>query len=204
MYLGYVREDGIGPTKESQRDKLRAAGVNTADPQALYEDVLRHKKPNPKAEPPPLKERHDLLRALRPGDVLVVASPMILGRGKHDIMNALRAATDAGATVLDASTGVSVVMKADAEASFSFIDRAETERHTLQLEQMRRSKVAQGATGGRPLRLTGKRKTEAKKIWEDLTLSAPQAAAKAGASERTMYRLFGNRGVLTLPKGKAE
>lgn len=208
MILGYIREDGAGPTKESQRDKLRAGGVNVADPQAVYEDVSRQKKGRPVRkpadDPPPLKDRADLIKALRPGDVVVVASPAILGTGRKDIAAALRAITDKGAAVKDAATGQMVTMQPDAEAAFAFLERAEGERLARQLDEMRQKKLAMGAKGGRPQRMTAKRKTEGRKIWADMTLTAQQAADKIGISVRTGYRLFGTRGVPVAPKEPSE
>lgn len=198
MKLGYVREDGTGPTKESQRDKLRGAGIIDFRPEGpVYEDLSKRKYG--KVQPTETKARDQMIRDVRAGDLVVVASPSRLGTGRRDIMEALRSITDKGAAVFDASTGATVVMALEAEIAFGFIDRAESERQAHQLEQMRRKKVAMGAKGGAPKKFTAKRRAEAKRLWADMNLTAAQAAERAGISVRTGYRLFGTRGVPTLP-----
>jgi len=192
--LGYVREDSTGLTKESQRDKLREAGISDFSPSGpVYEDLSRRKYG--KAQPTETKARDQMIRDVRAGDVVVVASPSRLGTGRRDLMDALRAITDKGGSVFDASTGQTVVLAPEAEVAFAFLDRAEGERQAFQLEQMRRKRVAMGAKGGAPQKLTAKRKKEGKQVWADLNLTAQQAADKIGISVRTGYRLFGARGV---------
>lgn len=59
---------------------------------------------------------------------------------------------------------------------------------------MRRARVDTGQLGGKPMKFTGKMRTEAEQLWSDPTLSAEEVAEKIGVGVRTLYRHLGVRG----------
>jgi hypothetical protein len=75
MRIGYWRSWASGPNDQVQA--LEAAGC-----QDIYGEV------SPKASEP-LIERNHVIQSLRPGDVLVVAAPEVLGREPSEILEAL-------------------------------------------------------------------------------------------------------------------
>jgi DNA invertase Pin-like site-specific DNA recombinase len=184
-----MRESASGPTLAEQEALLRQAGiVDFAKHAPVYIDKPRR---GPVRGTP---ERDKLLRALRPGDVVVIARATRLGTSRADVLGALAAITKAGCVVLDVQAEEEVSFPPEAFQCLVFLERAERDARRESTARMRAHKVAMGALGGRPERLQGPRKKAAADAWADLTKTVAQVAEEFNVAPRTLYRLFGAKG----------
>lgn len=184
--IGYMRECAAGPTLTEQEALLRQAGIVDFSRHApVYVDKRRK---GPTATTP---ERDNMVRILRPGDVVVIAKASRLGTTRADRLQTLATITQRGASLYDADTGEAVQLQPEAIRAMAFLDRAESGLKREHAARMRQRKVALGATGGRPERLRGNTKAAA---WADLTKTARDVALEFNVGARTLYRLFGPKG----------
>ncbi|MBJ3523777.1 recombinase family protein, partial [Salmonella enterica subsp. enterica serovar Rissen] len=151
MFIGYIRmskADG-SQTNDLQRDALIAAGVDAAH---FYEDRASGKR----------EERPGLtacLKALRPGDTLVVWKLDRLGRDLRHLINTvhdltargtgLKVLTGHGATI-DTTTAAGKLVFGIFAALAEFERELIAERTTAGLASAR----ARGRNGGRPYKMT--------------------------------------------------
>lgn len=189
MKIGYIRESASGPTLAEQQNALRSAGiVDFSSGSPVYTDKRR------KGPAAATVERDKMLRALRPGDVVMIAKASRLGTSRADVMAVLADITKRGATLHDIEAREDVQLHPDAMRAIAFADRADSGARREQLARMRSRKVALGAVGGRPEILKGKAKAAAAVAWADLTKTAAQVADEFNVGARTLYRLFGPKG----------
>jgi len=197
MRLGYIRIDKAGPTREQQEAALRAAGVDDFTAMGpVYVDEAPSRRAKPGADVTPA--RTDALRALREGDELAIHSPARLGSTRADVLLALQAIGEAGASIYDCASGQVVTVHPDAAKAIGFAAEAES-----QGQKERAAKARRGVTrhAGPPAALKGAALARAGDAWANPELSAEQVAEQVKASVSTLYRRFGNREAYMLKKG---
>ena len=174
MFIGYIRmskADG-SQTNDLQRDALIAAGVDAAH---FYEDRASGKR----------EERPGLtacLKALRPGDTLVVWKLDRLGRDLRHLINTvhdltargtgLKVLTGHGATI-DTTTAAGKLVFGIFAALAEFERELIAERTTAGLASAR----ARGRNGGRPYKMTPQSETKVSTLCQEL-----------GITRQTLYR----------------
>jgi DNA invertase Pin-like site-specific DNA recombinase len=184
--LGYLRvskHDG-SQVLDLQRDAVVAAGV---DPKHLYEEMA--------------SGRHDdrpvlgaCLKALRPGDCLVVWKLDRLGRSLRHLVNTVHdlAAQGIGVKVLTGEGGLLDTTTASGKLMFNmFAALAEFEADLIRERTLAglAAARARGRKGGRPYRLTGTRQALAAAGMADRSRSVRELATDLGVSPSTLYRV---------------
>jgi DNA invertase Pin-like site-specific DNA recombinase len=190
MRLGYIRIDRAGPSRNEQEAALRLAGVEDFTPDGpVYVDAAPKKRAQPGADATPA--RTEAVRALREGDELAIHSAGRLGTTRDDVLRALEGVTAAGGAVWDCEAGQAVRWHPDARIAIAFAERAES-----QGKRQRAANARKGITRrpGRSPALTQAQQKRAKDLWANPETTARQVADATGASERTLYRLFGPKG----------
>lgn len=183
--LGYMRvskTDG-SQTTDLQRDALLAAGVNS---EHLYEDLTSGKK----------EDRPQLmacLKALRPGDTLVVWKLDRLGRDLRHLVNVvhdlntrevgLRVLTGQGAAI-DTTTAQGKLAFGIFAALAEFEREQISERTKAGLESAR----ARGRKGGRPFKMTPAKVRLAAASMSRPDTSVAELCKELGITRQTLYR----------------
>lgn len=191
--LGYMRvskTDG-SQTTDLQRDALLAAGVNS---EHLYEDLASGKK----------EDRPQLmacLKALRPGDTLVVWKLDRLGRDLRHLVNVvhdlntrevgLRVLTGQGAAI-DTTTAQGKLAFGIFAALAEFEREQISERTKAGLESAR----ARGRKGGRPFKMTPAKVRLAAASMSRPDTSVAELCKELGITRQTLYRHVSPRGEL--------
>ncbi|EAO6613336.1 recombinase family protein [Salmonella enterica] len=185
MLIGYMRvskADG-SQTNDLQRDALIAAGVDTAH---LYEDRASGKR----------EDRPGLtgcLRALRPGDTLIVWKLDRLGRDLRHLINTVHDLTGRGiglkvlaghGATIDTTTAAGKLVFGIFAALAEFERELIAERTTAGLASAR----ARGRKGGRPYKMT-----PAKLRLAIASMGQPETRVNAlcqelGITRQTLYR----------------
>lgn len=186
-----MRIGKTGPSRAEQAAALVGVGVDLKT--ACYADTEKGARP---AEMP-LQQRGLAVKGLRPGDVLAVACADRLGRGRGDLQAVLVEIVRRGAAVLDCETGETIRSVEGLAEAVAFIERAEDQARRRTGQKMAATRKARGIVGGRPAVLATKAKRDkAAAIWEDLTLTAAEAARQISKAvgeriaPRTLYRKF--------------
>ena len=191
MLIGYARvskADGLQATT-LQRDALVDAGVEEG---RIYEDTVS----GAKAERPGLDE---CLRALRPGDTLVVWKLDRLGRSLKQLVRTVDRLNGAGVN-LRILTGPVTGDTSDPSARFMFhvfAALAELERDLIR-EQTKAGLAAaraRGRKGGRP-RVPMANVLQAAELMKNPAASPRAVAREAGISRSTLYRYVAPNGEL--------
>ncbi len=191
MLIGYARvskDDGSQST-DLQLDALKDAGV---DKSRIYQDTAS----GARADRPGLQE---CMRAVRPGDTLVVWRLDRLGRSLQQLVNTVddlrRAEVNlrvlAGSGAVDTSDSIGKFM------FHMFAALAEFERDVIR-ERTRAGLAAaraRGRTGGRPPVPMGKI-AMASELMRDPQASPKEIAKTVGISRATLYRYMDARGEL--------
>jgi DNA invertase Pin-like site-specific DNA recombinase len=193
MLIGYMRvskADGSQAT-DLQRDALIAAGV---DPVHLYDDQasgMREDRPG----------LASCLKALRPGDTLVVWKLDRLGRDLRHLINTVHALTDQGVglkvltgqgAAIDTTTAAGKLVFGIFAALAEFERDLISERTKAGLASAR----ARGRKGGRPFKMT-----PAKLRLAMAAMAHPETGVNAlcqelGISRQTLYRHVSPQGAL--------
>lgn len=191
MNRGYVRV-GRGAPKGPQVAALVARGV--ADPDF---DISADMELLPRQRAAPLAGRAEMLRTLRAGDVVWIATADRLGRDRADTMAVLAEVAAKGAAVGDAETGALIAGAEGLGEAMAFLDRAEAGKRKRSAAHARDVRMAKGGSlGGRPTIIPERKKPDVRAIWADRTLTARQAQARVVAlirkpiSVETLYRRF--------------
>ena len=197
MKLGYMREAAGLPARKAQEEALRSAGIESFGEEAPVWLDLNPKRRKKAAAPDPLPELAEALRAMRPGDELVVANPAVLGGSRGAVFEVLQAIGRRQGAVFDASTGQTIPWHPEALALLDFCARAETLTRSFALTKARKRRAELGRTGGPAVKLDKEKDPKAYaaalKIWLNLDLTGNQAAAQIGVSPSTCYRKLPNR-----------
>jgi hypothetical protein len=181
------------PGRKAQEEALRGAGLDDFGDEGPVWHDKNPKKRKQSASMDPLPELALALRAMRPGDELVVANPAVLGGSRGQVLEVMQAVGKRAGAVFDASTGQTVAWNPEALVLLDFCNRAETITRSAALAKARVRRAELGRTGGTPTKLTGKAKEAALAIWLNPELTGNQAAEKIGISPSTAYRKLGSR-----------
>ena len=149
-------------------------------------------------------DRDNMMRQLRAGDRVVVATPGRLGVGREDVRSVLHDLHRKGVPLVDASTGRELIWTDEVADALQFFERAAMEH---------KRNAAQGARNalknmGYEPAIVSKRKAwklpedEARVMWLDrIRYPAGEDVAKAcGVTLKTMYNYFGKRVLEPTPK----
>lgn len=185
ILIGYARVSTSDQTVNSQVDELVRSGV---DPERIYTDVAS----GAKAERPGLAA---CLRALQPGNVLVVAKLDRLARSVAHLvelgqeLERRRVALRVLNLGIDTGTPVGRLMFTIVAGIAEFELDLIRERTRAGLAAAR----ARGRPGGRKPALTGVRLDTARTLWADPAISVEDIAAQYKVSRRTLFRVLGPR-----------
>lgn len=191
MQIGYVRvskADGSQAT-DLQRDALTAAGV---DPAHLYEDQASGKR----------EDRPGLascLKALRPGDTLVVWKLDRLGRDLRHLINTVHDLTGRGIglKVLTGHDATIDTTTAAGKLVFGiFAALAEFERELITERTMAGLASARGRKGGRPFKMTAAKLRLAMAAMGQPETQVGDLCQELGITRQTLYRHLSPKGEL--------
>jgi hypothetical protein len=167
--IGIVRAVRGLMSLEEQTAAVVAAGVDPHHVFRIGKDDLDH-----------------IIGAFRPGDdILVLPFAGVLGKDWADV---LAGVGTKGATVLDLKTGI----EDEVTQGPTFL-RYKLAASRVQSAPGRAAVAASGHKGGRPAKLAGERKKQAKLAWESESGTNTDVAADFGVVEQTLYRMFGSR-----------
>lgn len=185
MQIGYARvsttaQAGSGTSLETQRADLRAAGC-----ERVYEDVISGAKDvRPGMD--------DMLRNLRPGDVIVVTKLDRLGRSMKHLVNLVADLKEEGVHLKALAEGIDTSTAAGEMVLGIFGSLAEFERTRI-LERTaagRAAAEAQGRRGGRPRSYDAAKIRRVHEVHEVPGLSPKAKAAHVGVSVSQFYKLL--------------
>ena len=138
--------------------------------------------------------RDTLLKQLRKGDVVIVASPGRLGIGRDNIRAALHDLARKGNALLDASTGKRLLWTDEIADHLEFLDRGSLEHKADVLRAARAAKQALGIVHRPKPKEFKTSELAAETAWRDtVRYTKDEAAAVAGVSWRTLHTRFGGR-----------
>lgn len=193
MLIGYMRVSKADGSQvlDLQRDALLEAGV-TQD--QLYEDLASGSS----GDRPGLAA---CLKALRPGDVLVVWKLDRLGRNLRDLVNTVHALTERGIGLrVLTGQGASIdTTTASGKLIFGiFAALAEFERDLI-IERTKAGLAAaraRGRNGGRPYKMTAAKLRLAQAAMGNPETKATELCRELGVTRQTLYRHVGPDGML--------
>jgi DNA invertase Pin-like site-specific DNA recombinase len=193
VLIGYMRVSKADGRQalDLQRDALMGAGIPTGQ---LYEDLASGKRD----DRPGLEA---CLKALRPGDTLVVWKLDRLGRDLRHLVNVVHDLTgrDVGLKVLAGQGANMDTTTANGRLIFGiFAALAEFERE-LVIERTRAglaSARARGRSGGRPFKMTAAKLRLAQAAMGQPGTKVGELCAELGVSRQTLYRHVDPRGTL--------
>jgi DNA invertase Pin-like site-specific DNA recombinase len=193
VLIGYMRVSKADGSQalDLQRDALLGAGIPTGQ---LYEDLASGKRD----DRPGLEA---CLKALRPGDTLVVWKLDRLGRDLRHLVNVVHDLTgrDVGLKVLAGQGANMDTTTANGRLIFGiFAALAEFERE-LVIERTRAglaSARARGRNGGRPFKMTAAKLRLAQAAMGQPGTKVGELCAELGVSRQTLYRHVDPRGTL--------
>lgn len=177
--IAYARVSTAGQDLDSQLRALAKAGVSQADVYSEHITGARSDRP----------ELLNALRALRPGDQLVVTKLDRLARSLKDLLNIVERIEAAGASlvVIDQAVDTST----PAGRLFLQIVGSVAEFERALISDRTRQALAgrpRGRQGGRPRALTGKRLQRARDLVDERRLSMLEIASAVGCSVSTLQR----------------
>lgn len=183
LLLGYERVSTDDQNLHLQRDALTAAGCV----EIYSEKQSRALKSNERAE------LRNLLRAIRPGDTLIVWKLDRLGGNLVDLITLSDDLAQRGVHFRSLTENIDT-STATGRMFFQFISLlAEFERNRL-IERTHAGLAAaraRGRKGGRPKALTPKQIREAKALLADPEITVKDVCEKLGVSRTTLYKYVG-------------
>jgi len=181
MKHGYVRLSKLGAKDADQRAVLAAAGVES---DRVHTDDQIGKPPN--GGPAALHARAEAIHCVRPGDVLLVATPGRLGLSREDIRATIGQIAERGGMVQVAGGKPFGGPEVAALVAFESAGHMEVER-----ERLVPAHRARGVTAAR--RLTDKQKATLLPMWRDPNTHTGAEELGVKMSRRTAYKLLGLR-----------
>ena len=187
----YLLVTKSGPTAEQQLAAIRKVVAIGSRDETYTDDVTEKYRPKDRG----FEQRGVMLRQLRRGDTVVVASPGRLGVGQDDVRTVLHALGRGGHPLIDASTGKTVLWTDEIADGVAFLARAIGEHKAGAAANAREARAARRAAGEpeqKPLAIT---EAEARQMWHDpIRYPSQKAVAETcGVSYRTLYNRFGPR-----------
>jgi DNA invertase Pin-like site-specific DNA recombinase len=180
MDIGYIRLSKAGPSREEQEAALASAGVDLAMDAALY--VEQPPKRNRTAT---YDQRDEAIKALRPGERLVIHSAPRLGSTEAEIRDAAAAVSAQGAVVWDCSASLEIRHHPDAGRLIAW---AQAGALLAAKERLGKARAGIRQRKPPPKALTGAKLARAREAWGDLGRSVASIADELGVSSRTLYR----------------
>ena len=180
MILGYARVSTADQQLDSQRDALSTAGV-----ERIFADTITG---TARTRP----ELDQLMRQLRPGDVVVVTKYDRLARSLKDLLDIVEQIKAQGAGFRSLAEDIDTTTPAGRLVFHVFASIAQFERERIAertregLEAARR----RGRIGGRPHALSPAQKIEVKRMRDEELRSLPEIAALFKVSTKTIRRVM--------------
>ncbi|WP_108610830.1 recombinase family protein [Aminobacter sp. MSH1] len=183
LLLGYERVSTDDQNLDLQRDALMAAGCSEIYSEKQSRALKSTERP----------ELRNLLRAIRPGDTLVVWKLDRLGGNLVDLITLSDDLSDRGIHFRSITENIDT-STATGRMFFQFVSMlAEFERNRL-IERTRAGLAAaraRGRKGGRPKALTAKQIREAKALLKDPEITVADVCKQMGVSRTTLYKYVG-------------
>lgn len=158
----------------------------------MYVDALRTKKP--KEGEDPLPERTRAVRALREGDVLVVANAGRLGLTRADVLTTLAEVARHRASVFDAAEGREFACSPEIVDAVEFADLAAKKLAAERTEKARKAIKMFGSKPGPYVKPRLEDLEILRAMWVNPDVRMADIVTAAGVKERTLYRMLGPRG----------
>ena len=173
--LGYVKAVIKNEEFEFQRDLLRDAGCVV-----IFRDIISSGK---------LRSGYkELLAALEPGDIVVVATLDRLGSSVKQLMSSLTSIFKKQASLVTINDDIDSTSTYTFQDWVSIIDRASQQMNIERTEPARLGAVARGRQGGRPDKLTPKESKRLVSSYYDKKLNVAQICEKFNVSRPTVYK----------------
>lgn len=180
MILGYARVSTADQQLDSQRDALSTAGA-----ERIFADTITG---TARTRP----ELDQLMRQLRPGDVVVVTKYDRLARSLKDLLDIVEQIKAQGAGFRSLAEDIDTTTPAGRLVFHVFASIAQFERERIAertregLEAARR----RGRIGGRPHALSPAQKIEVKRMRDEELRPLPEIAALFKVSTKTIRRVM--------------
>jgi DNA invertase Pin-like site-specific DNA recombinase len=173
MLRVYIRTSKTGQTQRQQQAALVKVGITE------FGDF----------DPVYVNDRDTAIASLHEGDVLVVSEPSRLGVSAVDVMGALQAIGERGATVMRADTGKTLEWSPDAQKVIAFAVEAESTNRKEIAARARKVRAEKGITGGIPsVEWTPAKVSKLKAMDKAGELTRQQMADELGISRATLQR----------------
>lgn len=182
--IGYARVSTDDQNLDLQRDALRLASV-----QSIYEEVASGKTAA-------RQELDHCLRALRPGDTLVVWRLDRLGRSLPDLVQIVAGLEEKGISFESITEKIETSSAAGKLVFHVFAALAEFERNLIR-ERTRAglsAARARGRAGGRKPKLDARQIREINRLMSDPAIPVSQIAERYNVSRTTIYKVAPVRG----------
>ena len=186
-YIGYARVSTNGQDLALQTKELKAAGCK---------NIFTDKVSGAKSERPGLD---DCLKALRPGDTLVVWRLDRLGRSIRHLIDLLQALAEREVGFRSLQETSDTTSPGGRLVFHVFAALAEFERDLIR-ERTNAGLAAaraRGRTGGRPLSLSPDQSRAARRMYEQKDMTVAQIGTVLGVSRTTIYRVLNRPPVTT-------
>lgn len=196
----YVLLTKSGPSEADQLAFIkRVIDVGVRD-EVYTDDVTDRRKHG--AE---FHSRSTMLRQLRTGDRVVIATPGRLGVGREDIRGVLHELHRRGVPLIDASTGKELVWTDEVADALQFFERAAMEHKRNAAAGARAALKNMGFAPAIAAKTEKELKVpddQARIMWLDRARypSGVKVAELCGVTQRTMYTRFGKRTLEPTPK----
>lgn len=186
----YILVTKLGLTENEQRALIRKAVKLTSRDEEYIDDLTEPYRRKDK----PLEQRAVAIGHMRSGDLLVIASPGMLGIGRDDVRSVLVQLARSGNGIIDVSTGKTVRWTPEAADAVEFLDRATLERKRGAADNARQAKMALNRTHIRDKKKLLVTEAQARQMWYDPgRYSAQEVAETCGVTSRTLYERFKGR-----------
>jgi DNA invertase Pin-like site-specific DNA recombinase len=181
MKIGYARVSTDDQNLDLQRDALQQAGCSV-----IYEETASGKS----AARPELEQ---CMKALRPGDTLVVWRLDRLGRSLHDLVQIVSELEQKGIGFESITERIETTSAAGKLVFHVFAALAEFERNLIR-ERTRAGLAAaraRGRKGGRKPKLDNQQVREIRALLRDPEIKVSEVAQRYGVSRTTIYKYVG-------------
>lgn len=188
VQIAYILVTKAGVARPEQERMLGEVGITSVgEDDPVYVDDITDRRRSRGSED--LRARAMLVRAIRPGDEIVVATPGCLGLSGSDILTIIREIGAKGGYVRVAATGDLVRWHPDAIAVLQFCDEAGAEVSAARTSRMRKSLATAGTkTGPRAAPISA----HVRALWTGTNTPVAEIAREAGLTSRTLYRRLGH------------
>jgi DNA invertase Pin-like site-specific DNA recombinase len=179
--IGYARVSRDDQNLNLQRDALKKAGCSV-----IYEEIISGKSVD-------RPELNQCLKALRPGDTLIVWRLDRLGRSLPDLVKVVSELEKAGIGFESLAEKIETSSAAGCLVFHFFSALAEFERNLIR-ERTHAGLAAaraRGRSGGRKRKLDDKQMREIKAILRDPNVHVSDVARRYGVSRSTLYNYIG-------------